>query len=296
MIGEPSAMATADESETRRGLRCMEIWGGSHAVDTSIETAGLDAWVFSQPYEQAERGGDVHYVSLCAGGLFTRLMVADVSGHGASVAEFSAQLRDLMRANINRKSQSHLVRDLNRQFAELAQMLRFATAIVATYRAGTDTLILSNAGHPRPLHYRAASGTWAVLSDRQEPDQGRSEGFANLPLGLDDGTAYPQFRVRLGQGDLLIFYTDALIVAMDPARRPLGEAGLLETARRIGPPTAPTEFGRALLDAITEFRGGAPADDDVTLLVVRHNGGSARRAGLAEKLDVYAKVFGLKSV
>jgi hypothetical protein len=38
------------------------------------------------------------------------------------------------------------------------------------------------------------------------------------------------------------------------------------------------------------------ADDDVTMLVLRHNGSGPRRLSVAQKFDVYAKVFGLKSV
>ncbi len=120
---------------------------------------GLDVWVYSQPHEAAESGGDIHYISLCGGGLVSRMIVADVSGHGATVAGFSAALRALMRKNINTKSQTRLVRALNRQFAESAQSLRFATALVATYLTSTRALALCNAGHPRPIRFRTPPGT-----------------------------------------------------------------------------------------------------------------------------------------
>ena len=83
----------------------MEIWGGIEPVERTVSTPGLDLWVFSQPFEGDEQGGDVYYVTLCGGGLITRIVVADVSGHGSSVAEFSASLRALLRKNINQKSQ-----------------------------------------------------------------------------------------------------------------------------------------------------------------------------------------------
>jgi hypothetical protein len=41
----------------------MEVWGGSDAVDAAVTLSGLDAWVYSRPYEHAEAGGDVYYVS-----------------------------------------------------------------------------------------------------------------------------------------------------------------------------------------------------------------------------------------
>jgi hypothetical protein len=70
-------------------MKCMEIRGGSRAVEEAFDTPGLDAWLYSRPFEGAERGGDLHYVSVCGGGVITRVVVADVSGHGARVAEFS---------------------------------------------------------------------------------------------------------------------------------------------------------------------------------------------------------------
>src|SRR4051794_40901162 len=125
--------------ETTRGpghsLRCMEIWGGSGLVETQFSTPGLDAWVYSRPFEGVASGGDVHYVSLCGGGIVTKVILADVSGHGAPVAEVALRLRDLMRRNINRKDQGQLVRGLNRQFTALEGAGHFATAVVLTYLA-----------------------------------------------------------------------------------------------------------------------------------------------------------------
>ena len=73
-----------------QNLHCMEIWGGIEPVESAVKTPGLDLWVFSQPFEGDEQGGDVYYVTLCGGGLITRIVVADVSGHGSTVAEFSS--------------------------------------------------------------------------------------------------------------------------------------------------------------------------------------------------------------
>ena len=268
-------------------MKCMEIRGGSRAVEEAFNTPGLDAWLHSRPFEGAERGGDLHYVSVCGGGVITRVIVADVSGHGARVAEFSEALRALMRKNINTKSQTLLVEALNSQFGETAQSLRFATAVIATYLANRGTLTICNAGHPRPLWYRAEMGRWLVL-DANSSERG------NLPLGIDDEAAYSQFTETLGRGDLVCFYTDALTEAADPAGRMLGEEGLLEIARGLDV-SEPDRIVPALLAAVDRHRGGRPADDDVTLLTLFHNAGGPRPPSISEKLDVYAKVFGLKS-
>lgn len=273
-------------------LRCMEIWGGNSAMEEAIRTPGLDGWVYSRPHEGAEGGGDVHYVSLCGGGIITRLIVADVSGHGAAVAEMARSLRSLMRKNINRKSQGKLVRELNRQFGAMAQLRRFATAVVATYLAHKRRLTVCLAGHPAPLWYRADRGAWMLLN----PTVAERESIAaNLPLGIDDAGAYDQFAVALGHDDLVVFCTDALIEAADPSGHLLGEEGLLDLARALDC-REPARLGPALLEAVGRHRAGAPADDDVTLMILHHNATGPKRLSVGEKLDVYAKVFGLKTV
>jgi serine phosphatase RsbU (regulator of sigma subunit) len=247
---------------------------------------GLDAWVLSSPHHDDPAGGDVHYVSLCGGGITTRVAIADVSGHGASVAEFSCGLRDLIRRHINRKDQSRLVAELSRTFGELAQLERFATAIVATYLVTRRRLVLCIAGHPRPLLYRAASAEWSLLD---APDA------VNLPLGIDDAARLLEVTLDLAPGDLLVLYTDALVEAADPAGRQLGEAGLLQAARLLTDHAAdPRAVGSALVEAVAAHRAGQPPDDDLTLIALRHTGTGPRRPGLRERAEVYARVFGLR--
>jgi sigma-B regulation protein RsbU (phosphoserine phosphatase) len=278
--------------ESHHALQCMEIWGGSSAAERSVSTPGLDLWVWSRPYQQAAGGGDVHYVSLCGGGLITRLILADVSGHGASVAELASSLRDLMRRNINRKSQSRLVRDLNRQFTELAKMSCFATSVLATYLANRDQLTICNAGHPRPLWFRATARRWSFVDADQTDEQG---GLTNLPLGVEDSTYYPQVTLNLDLGDIVLIYTDALTEASGMGGAMLGEQGLLELVRTIDASNL-NAMSDALVNRLDQYRGGRPADDDTTFLLLHHNAGNPRRLSVRQKLDVYAKVFHIKDV
>src|SRR5277367_766980 len=134
------------------GMHCMEIWGDNRPADKIIRTPGLVLHVISKPLDGA--GGDVHYVSVCGGGMVTRILLADVSGHGASVAELAGDLRKLIRKYINTKSQARLVSRLNNRFEQSSSNGLFATSMVATYLANTRQLTLSNAGHPRPLLFR----------------------------------------------------------------------------------------------------------------------------------------------
>ena len=129
-------------------LECMEIWGGNRAVDRAIAVTGIDVWVVSQPYGGDTHGGDVYFVSSCGAGKIARFALADVAGHGVTVGDLGAKLRRLMRKHLNRLDQTRFARDLNKEFATLSREDTFATALLASYFAPTDHLIICNAGHP----------------------------------------------------------------------------------------------------------------------------------------------------
>jgi phosphoserine phosphatase RsbU/P len=287
----------ADEPEPEV-LRCMEIWGGCDAVSRVVRLPGVDLWVLSRPHEGADCGGDIHYVSLCGGGLVTRAVVADVSGHGERVAQSARALRDLVRRNINRKSQDRLVGELNRQFADLSSGRRFATAIVATYLADKDRLTIHNAGHPHPIWYRANLGRWELMTASafsNMPSTQPPTAPADLPFGLDPETPYHSAEVVLARGDVVVFYTDALTEATGPDGHLLGEQGLLTLAATL-PLTDPGRLGAELLAAVETHQGETLHDDDLTMLVLQHHAGPRRRPGLLEKMEIYGKVFGFRPV
>src|SRR5688500_10867459 len=118
-------------------MQCMEVWGGNQAVDSGVVMAGLDAWVYCKPYRDAEGGGDVYYVSSCATGRINRLLVADVSGHGADVAQTAVQLRSLMRRHVNQIDQTRFIGTMYAQFAALAKCGGVVTSIVTMSFAHT---------------------------------------------------------------------------------------------------------------------------------------------------------------
>ncbi len=249
-------------------LQCREIWGGIAATDTGISVPGIDAWLFSRPYRDSPGGGDIHYVGLCGRGMMSRFVIADVSGHGSLVADLAEKLRALMTQYMNTPDQTELVKGLNAQFASLGEVGKFATAIVMTYLAGNSHLVTVNAGHPHPLWYRRSEDQWHLLEHKLSESE---SGLMDLPLGIVPETGYRQFAVHLEEGDLLLLYTDSLIEAVDATGRQIGEGGLMEIARRIGP-DEPGRFTRCLIDAVARASRTRQFDDDVTILALYHTG------------------------
>ncbi len=284
-------MNAPHESDSRYELQCMDIWSGNRSVENAASTPGMDIFVYSAPYRGESRGGDVHYVSLCAGGVVTRLILADVAGHGEAVAATSRTLRSVMRRFMNSKRQESLVRSLNREFTQLEQSGRFATAIVATYQSHRHRFTLCNAGHPRPLWYQRATEQWTYVS-HELAETGQA---LNLPLGLDEAAQYQQFDLPVEEGDMLVLYTDALTEAGNVEGKLLGEEGLLKITQRV--PTGDVRhFGSDLLAGVRQYSGDTPSDDDTTLLVLKFSAGRTQTPGIDEKLNAYAKVLGLKAV
>jgi len=215
------------------------------------------------------------------------LLLADVSGHGKSVAAIAADLRLLMRRFINRWDQAEFVRLLNHQFSALSKTGTFATAIVSTFFAPSRRLILCNAGHPRPILYRACKKEWNLLGDR---GPSRLSGPSNLPLGVFSITEYEHFDVELEPGDCVLTYTDALIESSDADEEMLGEEGVLRILNLLGD-VKPEKLIDALLGEIAERYPENLSDDDVTVLMVRANGG-AQTLTLGVKMRAAARMVG----
>jgi len=268
-------------------MQCMEVWGGSQLTSAGVEFGGLDAWVYSKPYGQAEAGGDVYYASSCATGRISRLLLADVSGHGNAVASTAADLRTLMRRFVNRLDQTEFVRLLNQQFMELSEGGTFATAIVSTFFEPSRRLTVCNAGHPRPLMYHAAQQRWDFLGHHGASATATP---SNIPLGILDVSKYEQFDVELEPGDCVVSYTDALIEARDADGKDLGEAGVLRIVRHLGD-VSPDKLIGTLLKEIADRHPENLSEDDVTLLVVRANG-RPPTPSLRQKLGAAIRLVG----
>lgn len=259
----------AKEPGTPR-MQCMEVWGGNSPVERSLQLTGLDMWVYSRPHGGALAGGDIHYVSACGSGRITRILVADVSGHGEAVAELASVLRGLIRRYVNYIDQSSLVQRVNTRFHDHLGDGQFATALVATFFAPTRLLTLSNAGHPPPLLYRKRERLWEYL--RSEPESGPQR-LGNIPLGIASDIPYSSRSVRLEPGDLVLSYTDSLIEMGSGVSGLAGMEGLLALVQRMSIDPLGDFIPKLLKAAEAEHGVTLGDDDDVTLVLMHSTGG-----------------------
>jgi len=253
-------------------MQCMEVWGGNGEMDSGVTMPGVDAWVYSRPWKGEQHGGDIHYVSSCGTGRIGRILVADVAGHGEKVSALAITLRNLMRRYVNYVDQAQFVEMMNKEFLAVSEGGRFATALVATYFAPTNTLDAVNAGHPRPLVYSSTRKEWYILREIEAPEDSEA---TNLPLGIMEESRYKVFSLRMKPGDLVVIYTDSLLEAQGADGRQLGEEGLLDVIRRVDR-SNPSAFAKLFAEGVIERSGGVHPDDDLTILLLRPNGLAAK--------------------
>lgn len=243
-------------------MQCMEIWGGNHAIDKSFEAPGLDIFVYSKPYaDSVVGGGDIYYLTSCASGRISRLLLADVCGHGEAAAQLAISLRDLMRANVNKISQRQFVEAMNKEFGEVSELSGFATAVVATFFEPKKSLAISVAGHPYPIYYRARRKQWVHL-DPAESDKS----LGNLPLGIYEESDYPGRKIITEIGDKFLLYSDAFIESMNESHEILGIEGLVKllNTRAFDQPGDVIPF---LLESIGGLSNDNLQEDDATLIL-----------------------------
>ncbi|HEY0007768.1 MAG TPA: PP2C family protein-serine/threonine phosphatase [Tepidisphaeraceae bacterium] len=270
--------------DTPDALACMEIRGGNAPANVGMAAPGLSMHVISRPFREAAGGGDVHFVSTCGTGRITRLLVADVSGHGTHVDGVARVLHQLMFRYVNHIDARKFVEKMNDEFSRLTADNIFATAIVGTYFAPRRELSLINAGHPPPLLYRAATARWSLLEDAGNVTE------TNYPLGVIEQTSYEKIDVRLEADDALIFYTDALPESRDAVGELLGVERLIELANALPLRTSMSAWLDEYLATIATIAPGNLVGDDLTILLLRANG-TSERARLSRQLTAAVRLL-----
>ncbi len=144
----------------------------------------------------------------------------------------------------------------NRRLLSDASAGLFITSFYGVLDPLSGTLSYCNGGHNPPY----------LIRDREEariqplPKTG-------MVLGVTEDGSWEQRELQLVQGDALLFYTDGLIDAQDPAGVSYGEERLKETiVAHFG--HSAQEFQAGLLRELHDFMGDAPQADDITVIVI----------------------------
>jgi serine phosphatase RsbU (regulator of sigma subunit) len=243
---------------------CAEIWGGNRPIDAAVELPGLRGWVFSQPCEGG-RGGDIHYLSICSSGLIARMCLADVAGHGPSVALVGGEIHRLLRRYMNNFDERRVLAALNERLPAESDA-PMTTAVTASYFPPLRSLSLSYAGHPPAWVYRRGADHWLPMPPPVRA--GDDARLLDLPLAIDAQTSFSRRKLRVGIGDRLLLVTDGVLEAPGPDGELYGETRLTELLER-NRHVDVHALARAIVDAVLAHTHTATlSHDDVTLLLV----------------------------
>lgn len=192
------------------------------------------------------------------------LVVGDVVGHGVAASAAMGQLRAVARHCLESAASPATVVTSLDQFADQLDGARTATVCVAVLQPATGLVRFSSAGHPAPL---------LITADDRD--------YLPRPRGapLATGATYAETTEMLGEGDLLLLYTDGIVErpGLHPAQ---GCAELADVAARAATRWAghdglpvPQRVCDETLTRLTRITGYR---DDVTLIAAQWHAPAGR--------------------
>jgi sigma-B regulation protein RsbU (phosphoserine phosphatase) len=211
-----------------REIACSEVWGGTGPCDVSVRLAGVRGECWSRVYEGGDAGGDIHFLSVCGMSILSKVVLADVSGHGAESADVARVIHDALHESIGAHDNSAMLSCVNEAFLRRRTgIFRFTTMVSTIFDSRDRSLVYAYAGHPSIL--RGTRGRFAPV----RPESGAPPG---MPLGIltSETLHYEQHRTELAKGDVLALYTDAFLEVKRPDGELLGEEGLIDLLEGAG--------------------------------------------------------------
>ncbi|MEJ2109014.1 MAG: SpoIIE family protein phosphatase [Acidobacteriota bacterium] len=199
--------------------------------------------------------GDYCYLITAKDGSFY-FVIGDVSGKGIAAAILMSHLHALFRTLISVEIPlAQIMERASRVFCESTLANQYAT-LVCGKADSKGNIEICNAGHLPPIliqgnkyHYLNANG---------------------LPLGLFCREEFSIDRVNLTNGDFLITVTDGFTESQNPSGEEFGMESFVKTIQQHSIKSA-SELVKQSIKSATDFRGGIPARDDLTMLVLERS-------------------------
>jgi sigma-B regulation protein RsbU (phosphoserine phosphatase) len=185
------------------------------------------------------------------------VVVGDVCGHGVGAALLMATARALMRPRAaTAASPGEMAAGVNRDLCQDTMGTgRFMTLFYVEIDPAARSLRWARAGHDPAMLYDPATDTFAEL------------GGKGMPLGiLDDAGFEDMRRGGVPAGSLLVVGSDGIWETRGPDGQMFGKERLADVVRQTAKQGAAAVVA-AVAQALDDFRGDAPQEDDVTLVV-----------------------------
>ena len=219
---------------------------------------GIDVAGYYEPASNV--GGDFWDLSALPRGR-SAILIGDVTGHGvpASILTATAKgcLDTLRHVHGGDMQVAETMRVLDRVIHDAGHGAFFMTATAIVLDATENALYYSAAAHPPGLLIR-----WTESGVKVSRLAARGN-----RLGDGDAAGFEAKRVRVAKDDLLVWYTDGLVDAVNDEGRQYSTRALLHILGQLDPTSTPDQVLERVVADMRRFRKGAALQDDVTLVV-----------------------------
>ncbi|PYQ47578.1 MAG: hypothetical protein DMF78_23360 [Acidobacteria bacterium] len=183
--------------------------------------------------------------------------IGDVMGKGVPAALLAANLKASIRAQVDSDNlcPATVVGKVNRMFWDVVPNGLFASLFFGLFDLEQGRFDFVNAGHHYPFLVTAQGEVRDLVQ-------------GGTVLGLEEDSSYLQGSVVFGRDDLFVFYSDGLIDRTNPDGELFGIERLKDAATRATRDSARIAV-YSLLGDVQGWSAGAPAEDDMTLVVAR---------------------------
>ncbi|OQX95345.1 hypothetical protein B6I21_05900 [candidate division KSB1 bacterium 4572_119] len=188
------------------------------------------------------------------------VVIADVTGKGASAAFYMAVVKGIMLSLTPIfKSPKELLIELNKRLYSTMDRKIFVTMIYGIFNLKNKTLKFARAGHNGLIIKNKHK---SVIKNHVPPGIG---------LGLEQGNIFDKTiaekEINFHQGDAFIFYTDGITEAMNSDRVEFSEEKLIQIISESNG-TSSKQIREKIINEINSFVKEAPQHDDITMVTI----------------------------
>jgi sigma-B regulation protein RsbU (phosphoserine phosphatase) len=179
-------------------------------------------------------------------------------GQAAAAAAGAGQELELPRGPVaadTHRAVAGMVESINEQLCHSTDTNRFATLFLALYDERTRELRYTNAGHNAPVLVRAGGAVERLAA-------------GGTVVGAFNFVKFEEERTTLGEGDLLVLFSDGITEARNHAGEEFGESRLVEFAAARRAETA-NNIRQAIFDEVDRWSGPVERGDDQTLVILK---------------------------
>lgn len=191
------------------------------------------------------------------------ICVADVSGKGVPGSMIMTMIRTALRLEARgNKNPADVLARVNEFVVDDMKRGMFVTMFYVVLDSRNREIHFASAGHNPMILYRNSTKQTYYLNPPGFP----------VGIQLPDPDLFKRTikseSIRLREDDILVLYTDGVTEAMNRKRELFREERFLDSIRR-NAHLSVAEFIKTINKELKEFTGGAPQNDDITVVAIR---------------------------